>query len=516
MTHRLTLDATLRPISDVPVRRRLIDMIATAHRRLADGDVDLVLLAARRMACVHAVLEVRSDLRDGVVNTSSASGRHVLSDRFMETTDPPVPWEECRVLILDDSVNSGATLEDRLDRLEELGVPIEAVEVDVAVRGTTPASPRVTGALVRDPLLRTPHEIHQLSRQFAALFARHRVPYFTDFPVSEEQTWSGDSFADLLTNVAWQTVDVSNTALGTSSDRTYSLLPRQPVLDALFKKVPELRDHLELAKLRVFATHDPWDVRVRVVPIVSFRPMRAADLDDWAERLGVTRGGDATRARQTVGMLTFLAARYLLGAYNTCNELPDIVEDAAISRVMLGTDVLERLGTIDLAAAHLPDVIAPEPLAPESIKWNGQVAQPSRGEMVVTGDDLVEDLYKELARSTTRDNTTSGRDEQALDFGHFLQSHDANISTVSLSIDVLNDLGSAVPKHVLQDGTVKRVYRPGEVDAFLPYDRLRPGPLGGRLARIERSCIVQLDVTPGEATSDRLLLDEGDVNRRDR
>lgn len=483
-------DIALRPVEDVAVRRRLVELVRSATSMLQDGEYDIVLLAARRMACLYTLMRTVSDLEapdDGMI----------LSDRFLELSAATQreSWNVRRALIVDDSVNSGATLRNRVDRLRQLGV--EEVDVAAAVNGPQPPDPEIAELFIDPPpLQRTLREVHRQSRQFAALFAHHRVPYFTDFPVSEEVAdLPLSDFDELLNHREWQTVDVSSAAVH-PTDRTYALLPRQPVLDRLAGHDSWLSDKLELAKIRLFVSHGPTAVSLRVVPITSFRPLKLDSVDEWLESEGLLeepRSHSDDLRRQAVGLLVFRACMDLMRAFTDSTGV-EIRTDERILEIMLGAEVRDRLAHFPVDG-QLPSPAKPRPLEAEGFLWNSVETDTER-ERIVLGDNVVRGMYAEVAKaamvSDDRDSAED-RDGRGLNFDHFA-AHGSNVATVSLAIDVLNDLGTAVPKHRINrtTGVVERAFRPGET-SYLDYDKLPVGRLGGRLARIADTMLVDPD-----------------------
>src|ERR1700739_2911137 len=93
-------DTALQAVEDQDLRRGIVELFAQARARAQAGEVDVVVLAARRLACVYQLLVDR-----GMEPLTSHCD--VVSDRFL---DVPGPWSWRKVIVLDDSVVVGTTL----------------------------------------------------------------------------------------------------------------------------------------------------------------------------------------------------------------------------------------------------------------------------------------------------------------------------------------------------------------------------------------------------------------------
>lgn len=536
------LDRLLRHISDVPVRRRLMDMLRRAYSRLEEDETLTVVLAARRMACLHALAVTHGDLgRDA---QGSVSNR-VISDRFLMQF-PREWWTGRHVLVLDDSVNTGRAIRRRLERLRQLGLGDDAIEVEVAVTSTStePYAPvrRLIDSGSVPPLRRDGRQIAELSRQFARLFALENLPYFTDFAVS--QRVDHDPIVDLdEVDDAFFRFDVSSAAVSGTGGRSLVLVPREP--DELLTRLPAaLRSRVDLLKLRLFLSRsERGGVFARCVPIITFEPL---DLDFLRTVLGrcevpsVQNEGDArapsaeAEALEAEELLNELAIR---AGITLLDRLRDSTAgsdgDAGLWRGIscevfrVDTHLMKLLtGLTEGQLAPLPslgqdgedDGARLDPRHLTAFKWPGDGSSleelPAHA-WIIVGDDIVRVVYELLRKLVTEyeDPSEPPRARLRFSLAQLAKVCEASPLAVSLAIDVLNDLGTAVPGNVWdgRERVIHRSYAPGEVDSLLPYEELPDGRGSGRLAWARKSLIATPDPDSVLPSRKRLLQARSDI-----
>lgn len=482
-------DAPLMPIRDTSVRWRLLDLIEQATADLKDETFHVVVLAARRMSCLYSLLRL-----DGL--PAPANGL-VLGDRFLEMSPEQEDWNGKKVLVLDDSRVSGKTLSDRVVRLEKMVGSDGSVKADVVV--ATSASD-VGVPLRSEPIVLDKYEMAHLNRDYARVFSKALMPYFTDFAISSAELITVEALETLLENGPWTSVDVTNVAAAGSSHRTYSLLPNDEVIhdfEARFNPTPGV---IEVYKIRLFTADAGTSVRVRAVPIVSFAPLNT---DSVHEAVSSSRSiGDDLSAVQLIRILTLVLSQELLDSFSrTCESLIDVsfVRDDVISEVNGGP----RLD--DYTAAILGNLRVIQRLRParepakegtegvQRIRWQRHKLD-DRPWFLVLGDNLVDPVFKRLIElgNKYKDDDPVDTDSywaaNSVALQHEAVQLGSNSATLSLAVDVLNDLGIAVPQYYSHGGALFRGYRPGETalaDSFSS-----PGRLGGRLASLPETVAV--------------------------
>lgn len=471
------LESALQEIRDTRVRWRLLDMLDDAIRRLDLGEVDVVVLAARRMACLYSLLAA-SGLR------SPTSGV-ILADRFLELAVDADAWAGRRVLILDDTRRTGRTVADRIERMRRLVGPTGRVEVDVVViadnvelSAEDPEIPRST------PVRLSEAELADLSRDFARVFGQGLMPYFTDFPVSKEITITIERLEELLNSDDWLTVDVTNAAIAGSENRTYSLLPRGMLLDDLRSSLGAAAELLEICKVRLFTSDGGLDVRLKAVPVVSFGALDRSSLENANRAMG----GSLSEVWQWVGLATYAIARVVLKEFAD-HAMPIVEqafsEDEAITDINLGPAVRDRLsaefGSLEplalVARANSGTISATE----QELQWGGKLID-DQASLLVWGDDLVAPVFDPVHALLVEEPEDPRWSERAVELHSLADQLGANTTTTSLAVDVLNDLGNTVPCYYEREGVVYRGYRPGE--ASFGFGELSTGRLGGRLASV--------------------------------
>ena len=278
----------------------------------------------------------------------------------------------------------------------------------------------------------------------------------------------GLSFESILAHdKAWRTIDVTNAVISGSPARVYTLFPRDGLISDFLQEMGDIASIVELVKIRLFAHDDGGVVRVRFVPLVLTHPMTETSVQRWVREMGFVPNGSSEQSAQALGLISFMLSRALLQTLQEFTEREfglTLEEDAELTRLMIGDD-LNGIST----ETYLNGLRALEPDSDAAVgatvrpvfAWpNGQPDEGSH--YIIVGDDAV---------TTVARIAEAGR---------------SNVLTASLAIDVLNDLGFAVPASLSHDGYVFRGYRAGEV-ALRRLSDLQPSPHGGRLAAFART-----------------------------
>jgi hypothetical protein len=494
-TAATSLNLGLLGIRNLAWRSRMINLVSVAVAALNAGHCDYVVLAARRMSCVYKLL-----LDEGIVT----SDWRILSDRFMEMQDVANGdhsfWLGKRVVLIDDSVYSGTTLRDRVERLEkllgesgslEIHVAFQVGDIDLDVQALVAADP---------PISLSGSETAELNRQYARMFGMSLTPYFTDFPVSKLESISVEHFDEIVSNPNWISVDVTNSTISGTGFRSYTLFPAGDFLEELGRVFGPLKGLFDICKLRIFVADDsPTTVRFRVVPIVSLASIDRNVVRTILAGLGLTSAPNWTD-HQVVGLISYTFARLLMKAFR--DQLKSQISpfilielDSHASSVDLGGSLFERLDKAIRTwsvSSFLPlldgrSILDSEP----NLTWQGKALAKVASPHFVVGDDLVEPLFKILTELRPAPSDRSFRwVDHSITLSELSDRLQADFATVSLEVDVLNDLGFAVPTNYLVGEKIQRAYRPGEA----AFDQaLVAGALGGRLAAVLQTICFDLD-----------------------
>ena len=178
-------ERSLQKISDVGLRRATARIFELAQRLVDAGEVDLVVIAARRLSCLYQLL-----LKAGM---PQLTGCLAISNRVLDA-DPHIDWATTRVLVLDDSVVVGTTLYRLCGDLKARGashVICRSICVDSGQRADYLLEDLdfdATFTLESDAVSRYSKEV------VVALF-ENQVPFFTDYPTTVPLTLGSRTWA---------------------------------------------------------------------------------------------------------------------------------------------------------------------------------------------------------------------------------------------------------------------------------------------------------------------------------
>lgn len=519
-----------------------------ATSRSTRGREAVVVFVARKMACLYWVLKL-----NGLPVPAELK---IRTDRFALLRDAH-GWKGKDILLRDDTWVRGDALTRRCARLESFFK---------AESQRTPAagSSRESGTDVEEDTRIFPQAfLNADGKRSASSVAWHRdaqpviaqtladagVPYFTDFPVTEEFFMTKSQLVRLLDSLDPNFVDVTNASIGVSGNFAYTLSIDHDLNTVASGPInygsllpDQVRRGAYAMKLRVFARRVHGLYGLRFMPIVILATQSVTRLEGIARDLGIDivglaqlrmqrfegasdldtalKGDEERTAAETLkqlfGYVEYLASELLFDSLQPSlvekikvvsgsEQSPkDVVIDEELSQFILGDELWgqrrehkEVLCNANLDLVHEPrqlDAISQDdpatlllPTLKASSTWgkSGSVVLPwPVSSPLELGDDLVEpiDLYL---------NSQPQEDEPVrVPFSTLRDDLHTNSWTVSLALDVLNDLGRVVPDQILvfnSEGRlgVSRSYRYGE--ASNPLKELRRSVPSGRLARQRRT-----------------------------
>ncbi len=474
------LDKVLLSVRPARVRRRTVDVATAAFQDLEWGDVDVVLLAARRMASLFSLM-----ISAGLPLPKRG---HVLSDRFLELQRPLDWWNGKRVLVLDDSVYFGNTLADRVERVRRLVGDTGVISADV-ILCTENGIPKNLASLLRsDPVTLDPESAIAVGKQILSALNQGLIPYFSDFPVTEIEEIEFDSFAEVLESESWSVYDVTSSISAGTGLKSYTLIPAADFEKKVIERFGDLGALVEISKLRVFTDEQGAAVRLRSVPILSLGALDLGSIRPVLERVDLAHAFDAHPAR-AVGLMMYSLSRTLLGCFKSellgAGVQMALKLDEELAGLLLGQaafSAMRKKGT-SFDPTDLVGLQAYE----EDASLRADYASEFAEGYFVAGDDVVNPVLSSLVAF---DADEERQDSEVCLGVPALAAPGSPLSDrlpVSVALDVLNDLGVSVPLHH-NDGTrIFRGYRPGENLALMFAKGLTPGRLGGRLASVDRT-----------------------------
>ncbi|MDI9629443.1 MAG: hypothetical protein QM286_13055 [Acidobacteriota bacterium] len=499
-------------------------LVKTVVDALVESDTNqgVVVFAARKMACLYWVLR-QAGLR--VPNTEN-----VFTDRFALLKDART-WQDRPIFLRDDTWVSGTVLKRRARRLSSYLQVLDPKRMPMI----DPAA-----ALNADPNNPGAADWHKKSQiAVARTFAASGVPYFTDFPVSQEVVLTRKQYMALLLALDPSLADVTNAAIATDDNYAYTLSVKALLNPASASAggsskswAARLERCAHIAKLRVFVRRLNGSYGVRFMPIVVLAAQSVTRLLGLAEKFGINvPGANDLLAKSPEGLADWAGTAELPAEQQPEPDAKQQPEPEAEAQLEVAVEVLKQLfGYVEyLATREL--FAALEPMINQKLKESG-VTQIN----VVIDDDLARFLlgrelaseckeHERLLRDSGLDEKSPAEQQEAMAtqltgegpiaVGDDLVTLVDNVLTrclpddpgrrvpfcelketckldswsLALALDVLNDLGRAVPDQIVgkKDGiaVVRRSYRLGEASKLL--DQLQEMPTSGKLARLART-----------------------------
>lgn len=270
--------------------RALVRMIerAAVLARAEPGELPrIVVLVSRRMSCLYDMLVLRG--------MNPFEGCEVVSDRVLDGSPPD--WRGRRAVLCDDSLILGSTLGRRFVELARaVGEPLEPTDAPkeplittlVAAVDKARCNPYIVQRLgILDeseggPLRRPTKALQEFSRRVTASLCRNGMPYFSDFPMTEEFAVSEEQLKMLLATPEWESFEARAEEVCPPGHTSFTLFPGDTVLHRYrLGAVQGMADLVQLSKIRLFVRpHDTEldKLLVRVVPIAVPVPLMGEDL----------------------------------------------------------------------------------------------------------------------------------------------------------------------------------------------------------------------------------------------
>ncbi|MDR1387480.1 MAG: hypothetical protein LBJ44_07850 [Propionibacteriaceae bacterium] len=469
----------------------LLDTFESGRNALDRGLADVLLLGARRALAVYHLFRLAGldEHRRGTV----------LSDRFL-ALEKAGDWDRhTKAWLFDDCSQYGRAKERLEDAARCLWGQDSVVDGWAHVALQVPPTSRRPARSTADGQARAASEDtgsdwgRALHGQYALAFARAGVPLFADFPVSTQFTADVSTLAKLLNQTRsgqrFDAVDVTNTAVANQGGLFYSLFPRQDFVSGFAQEIGPAAQLVSLVKLRVFSFADGRSTyRVRVVPIVLTKELDSELVLDWLRRIGrpvaeeveTTSSDERENARKLrdrqaaagLDLIGFMLARRFMDYVN--QRVPDLFDGQLLKEDPEFTAVAMS-PTIDRMASDCFDSLkelasgATEVLP--SAKFDLAEGWESGRDMLTVGDrskrsgnddppeflQVVLDALPKAVGEFEDFVTLTQLQEELKRLGRSFTIYD-----LSVALDILNDLGFAVPVLTCRDGQAVRGYRQGE------------------------------------------------------
>lgn len=253
----LSVAAALRDIRDLELRDRTSELFD----RVRASEPSMVVLAARRLACIYATL---------VEAGMPAFDCPVYSDRDFELIGEDLSGSD--IALVDDSLVVGSTLAHLYQLLTKLVGPLGRVQVFVVCVDGDQASPAIMRHLgVSEAAIVDSRRVSDYSHDLARLLFRNLMPYVGDFLVGPRVQVSVADLPAILKMPSWTSADVTSPLVADESTMAYTFMPSPDLEDRAMADVvsycPSLRDIEILFKVRTYVRVTGFAAELRIVPM---------------------------------------------------------------------------------------------------------------------------------------------------------------------------------------------------------------------------------------------------------
>lgn len=302
-------DEVLSDISERALRDATVELFREAQARIDRGDVDLVVLTARRMPCLYQALV------DG--GMPPLVGAEVISSHALDMLNG---WRWDKVLVLDDNIILGSTLATLTEELRSRGA--RSWTTRAVCSDESQVAPYLLEAAHASSLVQaTSQSVERYSEGVIRALYRRGRPLFSDFPISAEFSTESDLWIQFIGESGWRVAEVTAPLLENYERKALVKVPTRDQQGYLFAGLPQrVADLVEVSKLRCYVTQrDAARVSVRFVPICLMKPCDFDNLDQClAEVCGLcvhteVRGWIETlETSAKYRLLQYLASAYML------------------------------------------------------------------------------------------------------------------------------------------------------------------------------------------------------------
>jgi hypothetical protein len=446
------LDRALGSILGGALRSKFIDGMFRVADEVSTGKAKRAVTASRRMTdllYLSAAHGLAPPLEYGI---------EVVSDRLLGLL-PAGAWaqDEAPTIALDDLKISGETM-------KRLAAACQRLVGD--------------GIVDERPLVILHEEeqeaIRQLHEGFAQTFARHAMPYVTDFVVSREHEVAPEQMVGIFADDQWRVVDVTGDQAATKSNWTCSLFPDGDLRDQFMDELGRARDLVQVVKVRLFSISKGSGSIVRFVPMVLTRGPHVDELTRWLEVRGLAQGrereDDARIAAATLLSMVLSAGLFRVFRDRVASEYGlSISEDQDLINLVAGctfadqvrpVEITEFEGLLESRVEAKSRELAPSPGNPGALfLWPGNVPDAQK-HYVQVGDDEVRDAFaKTFAAAAARPAPPPGKPgpRGVYSLTELAEATQSSVAAASVALDVHNDSGEMVSESTPVGERVERL-----------------------------------------------------------
>jgi hypothetical protein len=278
-------DRALEAVTDGAFRRSSGVLFSRAQAAIDRGEVDLIVLAARRLLCLYQLL-----VEAGMPELTRCE---VVSDRFLDQSGDQ--WRDRNVLVLDDSVVVGTTLHRLHGQLAARVGPngtvrFRAICVDREQRVDYLLAPLDFEALSDG----STQDVQKFAVDLVVALFRAQIPFFSDFLPTAPLNLDSGNLTDLLSSFGWLAADVTAAPFDERGHHAFVQIPRDDELSRLLSRVPPTTALLvDAVKLRSYVKElDDNRLSVVLLPIAMLRPCSPQELQVALQDIEAATGPD--------------------------------------------------------------------------------------------------------------------------------------------------------------------------------------------------------------------------------
>lgn len=245
--------------------------IAEFHKHLAEIDADALMFMARKSYCVYDMFT-----KLGV----AGSPLPILSDRVLDLNVDPLKTR--RVALVDDTVILGSTLARAKRTLEssDVGTTVHALAVNKDSYVPELVTIDYAQVFMSDEAVKTlcASEVRALS-----LLPR---PYMVDFPLYEGLRVQTSDLHAFLSSIEWTVHSLTAPHQAVTDSVTYTFFPSEELREELRQRLGvAVFNCLDIIKLRAFGRFLDGTLQLTIVPLITLRPLKTADLHSLTRHL---------------------------------------------------------------------------------------------------------------------------------------------------------------------------------------------------------------------------------------
>jgi hypothetical protein len=266
----------LPAIRDDDLRAGIFQLFRQTQILIDANQVQVVILAARRLACLYDLL-----VRAGMPRIRGAM---VVSDRYLELREKDL--QVTGVMILDDSVVLGTTLH-RLFSDASACYPTARIYCRTVVVDRDQRAEYLLEPLNFDSLYeRGSDDVRTFAADLVQALSQEQIPFFTDYLATKPRAVPQAAWIEYLRSPGWHVADVTAPLLGHEQQQALAQVPsdatRRTILSRLIPPVAAISDTF---KIRSYLRTEGATVRVVFVPLAILAPCTPQALDACLEAM---------------------------------------------------------------------------------------------------------------------------------------------------------------------------------------------------------------------------------------